>query len=581
MFPSDPGPAAASMADVLRARADASPDALVFCFLIDGEEEGPRLSYAELDRGARAVAASLQDVAGPGERALLLYGPGLEFVTAFFGCQYAGVVPVPAYPPRPDRLAQSWQALQGLAADCQPRVVLTGGAVAPFVSGIGRFVPALADAACVVTDQLDPSFAHRWREPPADPDALALLQYTSGSTAAPKGVMVTHRNLMHNERMIRTALEHDGPGVGVSWLPPYHDLGLIGGLLQSVYHGASCYLMSPLVVVQDPSRWLRAVSRYRADTSGGPCFAFDHCVLRTTPEQRAALDLRNWSIAGVGAEPISARSLERFAATFAPCGFRPEAFYPGYGLAEATLYVTGGAKSAPPVVRGFQAVALAEGRAVLAAPGDPGARTLVGCGHAWMDQEVAVVTPDTRRRLPDGEVGEVWVRGPSVARGYWGRPEQTEQTFRARLADSGDGPFLRTGDLGFIQGGELFLTGRLKDLIIVRGRNHDPQTIEETVQSVHPGLRPGCGAAFEVSADGRPRLVVVQEVERRCRQLDVPRLLGDARQAVAERHGLQLHDLRLLPAGTIPKTSSGKVRRHGCRQAYEAGGLRDWKGRDV
>jgi acyl-CoA synthetase (AMP-forming)/AMP-acid ligase II len=389
--------------------------------------------------------------------------------------------------------------------------------------------------------------------------------------------MVTHRSLMHNERVIHAAFEHCGPGVGVCWLPPYHDMGLIGGILQVVFHGASCYLMSPLALLQDPLRWLRAISRYRADTSGGPNFAYDFCVQRTTPEERAGLDLSRWSVAAIGSEPINPRTLEQFAETFAPYGFRPETFYPCYGLAEATLFVTGGAKAAPPVVRSVNAAALEEGRAV-DAPAGPDARPLVGCGHAWLDQELRIVDPGARVSRPDGQVGEIWVRGPSVAAGYWNRPEETEQTFRARLAD-GAGPYLRTGDLGFVRDGELFVTGRTKDVLIIHGRNHYPQDIEATVQAAHPALRPGGGAAFEVVRDGQARLVVVQEIERRCRTLDVAKLIGDVREAVAGRHELQVYDVQLLEFGSIPKTSSGKVRRHGCRQGYERGELRRWRGR--
>jgi acyl-CoA synthetase (AMP-forming)/AMP-acid ligase II len=592
------------MVEVLQARADTTPDALAFCFLIDGEEEGPRLTYAGLDREARSVAALLQDAVGPGDRALLLYPPGLEFIPAFFGCLYAGVVPVPAYPPRFDRLAQSWQVLGSIVTDCRPAVVLTTRGLASLVAGI----PSCGGLRVLCTDGLDPSGARRWRQRPIDPEALAVLQYTSGSTAAPKGVMLTHRNLMHNQRMMQTALGDDGPGLGVCWLPLYHDMGLMGGVLQPVFHGTSCVMMSPLGLLQRPIRWLRAISRYRAVSSGGPNFAYDWCVERIAPEERAGLDLSSWSIAAVGAEPIHPVTLERFAAAFGPCGFRPEAFCPGYGLAEATLLVTSGPRSAPPVIRIVSASALEQGQVVAAAPphppplslkaeerreallalssyggrGDRGkeadVRALVGCGHPWLGQRLEIVNPDTRVPCPAGLVGEIWIAGPSVAVGYWNRPEETKHTFRAFLSN-GDGPFLRTGDLGFVQDGELFITGRLKDLIVIRGRNHYPQDIEQTVQAVHPGLRAGCGAAFETWKDGRPVLVIVQEVERRCRSLDVARLVGDIRQAVAERHELQVHDVQLVEYGSIPKTSSGKIQRHACRQGYEQGTLRRWKGK--
>jgi acyl-CoA synthetase (AMP-forming)/AMP-acid ligase II len=565
------------MVEVLRTRADTTPGRRAFCFLPDGEEEGPRLTFGELDRAARAVAAALRDGAGPGDRVLLLYEPGLEFVAAFFGCQYAGLVPVPASPPRLDRLAQSWEAMANVTADCRPRFALT---TADLAAGLARGLanrPGGDALRWLATDHIDLSQAGRWREPHAGPEATALLQYTSGSTAAPKGVEVTHTNLMHNERMIQVAVEHSGEGLGVCWLPLYHDLGLIAGVLQAVFHGAPAVLMPPLAMVQRPLRWLQAVARYRADTSGGPNFAYDLCVQRVTAEQKAGLDLSNWSVAGLGAEPVSIATVRRFSEAFAPCGFRAEAFYPCYGLAEATLFVTGGRKGAGPVVRTVSTADLEQGRAVDAEPDVAGTRTLVGCGRPWFGQQVAIVGPDTLRRLPEGEVGEIWVAGPSVARGYWGRPDETRRTFQARLGDTGEGPFLRTGDLGFVRDGELFVTGRLKDVLVVRGRNHYPEDIEATVQAVHPALRPGCGAAFETGPDGQPRVVVVQEIDRRARRLSLAALRGDVRQAVAERHDLQVHDVQFLGPGGLPRTSSGKVQRHACRAAYERGSLRLWR----
>jgi acyl-CoA synthetase (AMP-forming)/AMP-acid ligase II len=576
MFPSDAPATATTVVEVLRRRAASTPDGLAFSYLTDGDEEGPRLAYGDLDRRARAVAAALRAATQPGDRALLLYAPGLEFIPAFFGCLYAGVVAVPAYPPRLDRLLDSWQALGHIAADCAPKVVLTTRDLAALFGG-NAALPELRTLHWIGTDDLEPSRACQWMEPRIDPNALVLLQYTSGSTASPKGVRVTHRNLIHNLRVMHAPVGPDGPGRGSCWLPLYHDMGLVGGLLQAVFHGQSCVLLSPLGFVQSPFRWLRAISRFKARVSGGPNFAYELCVERVTAEQKASLDLRGWDLAVVGGEPIRPQTLDRFAAAFAPCGFRPEAFVPCYGLAEATLLVTRPEAGALPVVRAFEAVTLERGAVVTATPGSAGARELVGCGGPWLDVRVVIAQPVTLTRCPSGTVGEIWVAGPSVADGYWGRTDETERTFRAFLRDTGEGPFLRTGDLGFVADGELFVTGRLKDLLVIHGRNHYPQDIEQTVQAVHPGLRAGCGAAFEMWRDGQPLLIVVQEVERRCRGLDEARLLGDVRQAVSERHGLHVHDLRLLRFGSIPKTSSGKVQRHRCRLGYEQGTLRPWK----
>ena len=357
---------AGSMAEVLLRRAAQTPDAPAYCFLIDGEEQGPWLGYGQLDQQARSVAAALQKVADPGDRALLLFAPGLAFISAFFGCQYAGVVPVPTYPPQPGRIGLCWEALGHIAQDCTPRVILVDRAVAPLIPTTGA-IPALTGRPLIVADDLDSIGGREWREPRIAKDSLALLQYTSGSTAEPKGVMVSHSNMMDNQRVILTALEHYRHiGIGVNWLPPYHDLGLIGGILQTVYRGASLVLMSPLAFLQNPLNWIKAISRYRADTSGAPNFAYDLCVERSTPEERAALDLSNWSVAAIGSEPVNPQTMERFSTAFAPGGFRHDAFYPCYGLAEATVFVAGGRRTSPPVIRHVDSAALEQGQAVSA-----------------------------------------------------------------------------------------------------------------------------------------------------------------------------------------------------------------------
>jgi amino acid adenylation domain-containing protein len=575
----------ATLAGLLRCRAAERPDREAFVFLADGEEPGARLTYGELDRRARAIAAALRESLAPGDRALLLYPPGLELIAAFFGCLYAGVTAVPAYPPRlNDRSQSSQNRLRAIAGDAEPRVALTTAALLAAVSageGIAERVPELAAVRWIATDGLDADLADAWLEQPEpDPGSVAFLQYTSGSTAAPKGVMVTHANLLHNERMIGDAFRQDEDTVVVGWLPLYHDMGLIGNVLQPLHAGARSVLMAPVAFLQKPLRWLQAISRFGATTSGGPNFAYDLCVRRIPPEQRAELDLSSWRLAFNGAEPVRAETLERFAAAFALCGFDRAAFYPCYGLAEATLFVSGGAAGRFPRVEALDAAALErhEARRVSEAnetdEGDEtagDARLLVSSGRAWGGQRLAVVDPETRTALPPGRVGEIWVSGPSVALGYWRNPEATEDDFRARLAGTEE-PFLRTGDLGFLRDGELYVTGRLKDLIIIRGRNHYPQDIERTAERSHADLRPGCGAAFAVDAGGEERLVIVQEVERRRREgLDA--VITAVRRAVAEEHEVQAQDVVLVRAGTVPKTSSGKIQRRACRAAYLAGGL--------
>ncbi len=558
-----------SFIDLVRVRAADHPSRLACIYLHNGEDEAARLTFGEIDAGARAVAASLQHWA-PGEtgqqRALLLYPPGLEFLTAFFGCLYAGVVAVPCQPPGPARAGREQPhsaRLRSILADASPSFLLTTAALAGRAQGPTAGLAALAPPRLLVTDEALPAGADDWRETAPPGESLAFLQYTSGSTSDPKGVMVTHGNLLHNQEIIRTACEHDEESGFVSWLPIYHDMGLIGALLQPLYLGSWCVLMSPVAFLQRPVRWLRAISRYRAHTSGGPDFAYSLCVQKISAEQRAELDLTSWKVAFNGAEPVRAATLNAFAEAFAPFGFRRTAFFPCYGLAEATLIVSGEVKSAAPCIRPFRESG---------SQGAAEALSLVGCGPVWGGQEVAIVDPETLAEREDGEVGEVWVSGPSVAAGYWNRPDATESTFRARLARAGEQRFLRTGDLGFLADGQLFVTGRLKDLLIVRGQNHYPQDLELTAQESHPAVRDGMGAAFSVQAEGGEGVVLVQEAHPR-RPHDWSAALEAVRQAVSEEHGIALHAVLLVKPGAVPRTTSGKVQRQLCRRRFLEGGL--------
>ncbi len=566
-----------SLVDLLGIRSKEAPERLLYTFLRDGESEFASYTYAELDRRARAIAAVLQGDNVPGDRALLLFPPGLDFISAFFGCLYAGVVAVPAYPPRPN---QGLAKLRSIALDARPAVALTTAAIAGKVMDWVGEEPGLAALRWLPVDQLDAAALARaevWRDPGVGADTLAFLQYTSGSTGDPKGVMVSHGNLLHNESAIRQGFRQTGDSVIVGWLPLYHDMGLIGNVLQPLYVGGRCMLMSSSAFLQKPLRWLEAISRYRGTTSGGPNFAYELCLRKITAEQRATLRLDSWTVAYNGAEPVREETMVRFAEAFAACGFRREAFYPCYGLAEGTLFVTGGAAGTWPSTTAVEPTALERGRVEPAEEGS-GSRRLVSNGSPWQEQQVAIVDPETLRRCPLDQVGEIWVSGASVAQGYWERSEVTEQVFRARIAGEEDGTtWLRTGDLGFLYDGELFVTGRLKDLIIIRGRNHYPQDLELTVERSHPALRAGCGAAFAVEVDGEERLVVVQEVERRSRVAAdcLEEMASAVRQAVAAEHDLHVHEIVLVPYGGIPKTSSGKIQRQACRRGWMSGDLGD------
>jgi 8-amino-7-oxononanoate synthase len=556
-----------NLVELLLHRARCQPDDVGFTYLVDGENDQVHLTYRELDRQARAIGAWLQSRNLAGQRALLLYPAGLEFIAAFFGCLYAGVIAVPVYPPRRNR---SLNRIQAIADDAEAQVALTTDLVLNRVMPLIDETPHLKQLTWLPTCKLSADLEREWTMPDVHGDTLAFLQYTSGSTGAPKGVVLNHANLVHNCALIAHSFEHTRSGKGVFWLPSYHDMGLIGGILQPLYIGRPNVLMSPMSFLQKPYRWLSAISRFQASTSGGPNFAYDLCVRKITPEQRKTLDLSNWRVAFNGAEPVRAETLDAFAEAFAPCGFRREVFYPCFGLAEATLIVSGGYVDRPPLVRTFDAAALARNEVLDADPDDEGVRALVGCGENLPDQRIIVVDPETLVSCPPGRIGEVWVYGPSVAQGYWQQPEASERVFRAKLKDTGEGPFLRTGDLGFLQDGELFITGRLKDLIIVHGVNYYPQDIERTVQESHPRLRFDCGAAFTVAGeDGRERLVVVQEVERH-KQSNFTELFDAIRREVAAEHELTLDAIVLIRAGSVPKTSSGKIQRHACRNGYLA-----------
>ncbi|ASS74680.1 hypothetical protein CIG75_06640 [Tumebacillus algifaecis] len=559
----------ATLVDLLRYRAQVQPSQLAYRFLV--EEEELEYSYALLDQKARALGALLQSMGATGERALLLYPPGPDYVVAFFGCLYAGVVAVPAYPPRQNG---NLSRLVAVASDAKATLALTTDEIFKNIERRYTDTPGLAALRLIATDHLDGSLAVEWRHPGTDASALAFLQYTSGSTSAPKGVMLSQGNLMHNLGLIHNCFGIAPVGTkGVLWLPPFHDMGLIGGVLQPLYGGYEMTLMQPVAFIQKPLRWLETISRLGGTLGGGPNFAYDLCVQKITPEQRDTLDLSTWETAFTGAEPIRHETLARFSEFFAPCGFRKEAFYPCYGLAEATLFVTGGLKKEAPITLAFDGDALEKNKVCPTTQVTDTTRVLVGCGSPdRTDQRVQIVHPETFTPCQEDEVGEIWVGGLSTALGYWNADDKTAETFGARLAN-GEGPFLRTGDLGFLVEGELFVTGRLKDLIIIRGRNHYPQDLEFTVSDAHLAVPAGAGAAFSVEVDGEERLVIVSEVERAHRKGNLAEVATAIRQAVAQHHDLQTYGVVLIKPASIPKTSSGKIQRHACRQRFLEGTL--------
>ena len=536
----------------------------VYSFLPDGEEISESLTCSALFHRAQVIAARLRQVASPGDRVLLLYPPGLDFISALFGCFVSGMIAVPACPPEVDGAAEGLSRLGRIAASCSPSVVLAAGRNADQLLRNCRGQNSMSTITAIVTDAISDERIVAPVNFDVRPETPAFLQYTSGSTGDPRGVIVTHGNIVANITAMQRAFLSGS--AGVSWLPAYHDMGLVGAILPAVWTGIPLYLLPPLLMLKHPQRWLQTVSRYRAAISPSPNFAFDYCVRRITESQKKALDLSCWKVACVGAEPIRIETLRRFSDAFSGCGFRPNTFYPCYGLAEATLFVTGGKVGSPTVVRRIGASKGISDAESTTRAGVVGVE-LVGCGQPATGHEVLIVDPATRCACTPGTIGEIWIRGPSVAQGYWMCAEESQATFGAMMADD-HGPCLRTGDLGVIEDGELYITGRLKEVIVIRGQNYFPADIEDIVGRAHPAFQGRAGAAFGCSIEGEEQLVIVQEVDRRSESDDSSVLLDAIRVSVSEQLQLRVHDVRLVRAGTLPKTTSGKIRRGECRARY-------------
>lgn len=553
------GTSATGFSELLGMQARERPDALAFSFISDEPDGETHMSFGELHTRASAIAAELAGRARPGARVLLLHPPGIEYVCAIFACFHAGTVAVPCVPPSPRRMHRMLPRLLELAQNAQAEVVLTTAtieqAARPLACGDGP----LAQASWL-SPSADGVAPDGWEPFQGEPSDVALLQYTSGSTMSPRGVVISHANLLANASLIAQRFGMSVDTCGFNWLPPYHDMGLIGTILQAIFCGCRSVMSSPISVVRRPSFWLESISRFAATISGGPNFAYDLCVERIEEASLESLDLSSWEVAFNGAEPVRAETIDAFSERFGQCGFRKRAFLVCYGLAESTLMSTAAGRQAEPTVRTFEPGPLAHGAAVER----PLGKALVGCGTIADGHELRIVDPESMRACPEGQVGEIWLRGPSVASEYWRRPEETIQTFGVSIAGApSDGPFLRTGDLGFLQEGELFVVGRMKELMIIRGVNHYPHDIEAVAERAHPVLRRHCSAAFALDeATSCERLALVLEVN----ELDSEPLevFEAVRMAVAQDLGLPLRLIALWPPGAVPKTTSGKVQRRLC-----------------
>jgi acyl-CoA synthetase (AMP-forming)/AMP-acid ligase II len=568
-------PSISSLIELLEMHAGRRPNELAFLFLSDSGAVKERLTFANLALRALTVSETLAGHdAKQGDRAILLFSPGLDFIVAFFGCLIAGVVAVPVATPR--RNAQR-DSTAGIVADCSPRYVLTEPrfGISERDDLSARF--AEAPLTWIVLGGMERTTHRSFEGRRHIRHGLAFLQYTSGSTSQPKGVMVSHDNLLENLEMIRLALGNTSASTHVTWTPLHHDMGLILNALQAWYVGAACVLIAPVSFLQRPLSWLKAIHDYRAEVAGCPNFGFDLCVSKFRPAALEGIDLSNWRVAFNAAEPVRADTLRTFAKVFSPYGFDASAFYPLYGMAEATLLVSGGRRGEGASIATVSRSELQASR--VASPLDPSdAVQIVGCGRALEKEKIAIVDPNTRRRCADSEIGEIWVHGANVAQGYWQNEAASGDTFGAMIIDEQHSArWLRTGDLGCVDArGELFVTGRIKDLIIVRGINYYPQDIELAAERAHPCLRPGFGAAFPVlDRYDQEQVVIVQEVERTERhRIDFDEVVADIREAIAEEHQLSLYAVMLVQPGTIPKTTSGKIQRQLIRRLWQEGRLK-------
>jgi len=560
---------------LLHHRAISTPGEIAFIYLRDGENDEEKISYGELYLSAVLIAKSLVNDNLSGEKAIMFYPPGLEFIKALFGCFYAGIIAVPAYPPRKNR---SLDRIRAMVKDSGAKIVLSTEDIRQSIERSFRDVMELQQLTWVTTNHIPSPQASTPPSPQAStppslhaslPSSVALLQYTSGSTGKPKGVMVTHHNLMRNLEFLKQAFELSPETIAVHWLPVFHDMGLVFGVLEAIYTGYTGILLPPVSFIQKPSRWLRAISKYKATLAGAPNFAFDLCISDISDDECKELDLSALKSLYNGAEPVRKTTLESFTGKFHPFGFREEMFYPTYGMAEATLILSGGKVDERPVVMHVDKTGLENNRISIISEKDENAYSLVSVGKPWIDTTIIIVDPQNLELCPEDEVGEVWVSGSIVALGYWGNEEETKKVFKAYTGKDNKGPYLRTGDLGFYHDGMLYISGRLKDLIIIRGRNYYPQDLELLTENSHQAIRPNSVAAFSVTRDEIERLVIVAEVERTSmKNLNQDEVSNAIRSKIAEEMELAVYGILLIRTATIMKTSSGKIQRKACKQAF-------------
>lgn len=575
LYPSVPlQTAATTLIATLQQQVLHNPNKTLFVYLEDGETQECCLTYREFERQVQRIAALLQQWVSIGNRVLVILPPGLDYCTALFGCFYAGSIAVPVYPPDPKNLATSLSQIQAVATDTQPTVVLTVSVLDPILKSAIQSCPALSIAQWLCLDQLPQLFEKNWENPNLAPQELALLLYTSGSTGAPKGVMLNHSNLLYDAEIMAEGCGFRADDVMCIWLPPYHVSGLFSGVILPIYLGATNILFSPQQFVERPIRWLKAISRYKVTVTGAPTFAYALCSAAVKFEELVDVDLSTWRVGVVGGEAISPDILDSFVSRFSKLGFRREAFYPMFGQTECVMICTGGSPAKAPSLYAVDSRRLENRQVHLLSLVDKRTKYFIASGSPLKGMNIKIVNPDTRKISPSGEVGEIWVSGDNVAVGYWQRPEETAQTFQAFTTDTVQGPFLRTGDLGVIVNGELLVTGRLKEMIIIRGLNFYPDDIERTVLQSHPNLNHCSCVAFNLEVSNEEKLVIVIGYLEPPEESVAEDLIGSIRKVVAQQHGIQVHTCIMVPTTAIPRTRTGKLQRNACRKLFTDG---SWK----
>lgn len=563
-----------SLVDLLIEHTEKDSSKVAFTFLEDGEDKEVNLTYEELNSTNKRIAAYLQSQNLIGKRILIMYPFGLEYIKVFLGCLYAGCIPVPVYPPS---LSRNLLRLKSIMKDAETSIILTNSNLLSKIDR--RFSDEVIDMDIqwICIDNVHLPESNLWRRPQITGDSIAFLQYTSGSTGNPKGVKISHNNILYNELIMKNTCNHGEDTIMLGWLPLYHDMGLIGNVLHSLYLGATCILLSPMAFLQKPIRWLQAMSKYNANVSGGPNFAYDLCVKKVTEQEKKNLDLSNWNVAFNGSEPIHYKTMKEFSDYFRECGFNSKSFYPCYGMAEATLFISGNTKLQGPKFKSFDIESLKENKVREVSELSENSKLLVGCGEPRPQNSVLIVNPDSKNICSLDEIGEIWVKSSSVSPGYFGKKEETDYTFNGTLSNSGKSGYLRTGDLGFLNNNQLFVTGRLKDIIIIKGKNYYPQDLELITEEAHVAIRSGFSAAFTIEVGTEEKLIIVAEVERSYRvreknaneqKIKLREVSSLVRQKVMEEHQIQPYQICLIKTGKIPKTSSGKIQRKACKQAF-------------